>query len=290
MGLTQRQRTGRKNDGDPDLRTRKGKTMAESSYSGCVYHAPNQNEYSPVNVEDLSSRQLRDMQLTGLPIRAAHGKYVGDDIGTITDEWQGPDGSKFISFSLSKEPKYAGYTEGVSQQWYTHLSLGHEIDAEKGMVPREVSICHRGARENTFIANPRMKPQQYKALTLAGRIDLENPGAMAEDMQTQPETAPEAASVELSPEEQALNTIRTLDQEKQEIIAKGWSSTSSRLEELNGKLSSAEKELEAARAELAKASKENETLKVATKETAAHLVIIFPSQYPIPCPLTRKRS
>ena len=135
-----------------------------------------------------------------------------------------------------------------------------------------------------------MKPQQYKALTLAGRIDLENPGAMAEDMQTQPETAPEAASVELSPEEQALNTIRTLDQEKQEIIAKGWSSTSSRLEELNGKLSSAEKELEAARAELAKASKENETLKVATKETAAHLVIIFPSQYPIPCPLTRKRS
>ena len=141
------------------------------TYSGCVYDAPNTNEFSPVNVDDLNAGELKQMKLTGLPIKAAHGKYTGDNIGVITDEWSGEDGSKYISFQISQEPKYAAYREGVSQRWYTHLSLGHEVNAKKGMVPLEVSICHLGARKNTVIANPEMSSAEYKALTLMTKTE-----------------------------------------------------------------------------------------------------------------------
>lgn len=36
----------------------------------------------------------------------------------------------------------------------------------EGMVPREVSICHLGARDNTLIANPDISPEEYKSGTL----------------------------------------------------------------------------------------------------------------------------
>ena len=121
----------------------------------------------------------------------------------------------------------------------------------------------------------------------AAMTDAAPPAAApATDMETQAD----APVPTMSPEEQALNTIRTLDQygpktnacmhansniahrEKQEIIARGWTSTSQRLEELNGRLSETQKELQSAQARLDQTSKENETLKIATKETAAHLV------------------
>ena len=244
-----------------------------ATYSGCVYHAPNKNEYSPVNVEDLNAKELKEMKLVGLPIRAAHGKYVGDDIGVITDEWSGKDGSKHISFQISEAPQYAAYREGVSQRWYTHLSLGHDVDAKRGMVPREVSICHLGARKNTIIAKPEMTAAEYKALTTGRKTEAatmadSTPAAAAATMDTQPD----APAQDVSPEEQALDAIRSLDQDKQEIIAKGWTSTSQRLEQLSGRLSETQKELEEARSRLDQSTKENETLKIATKETAAHLV------------------
>lgn len=86
-------------------------------FSGCVYHAPAKNPYSPQNVDELTVVDLEQMALTGLPIRAAHGKYQGKDIGRITDEWQGHDGSKYISFDIHDSPEFLAYSEGVKQKW-----------------------------------------------------------------------------------------------------------------------------------------------------------------------------
>lgn len=36
----------------------------------------------------------------------------------------------------------------------------------QGMVPREVSICHLGARDYTLIANPELSQEEYKSSTL----------------------------------------------------------------------------------------------------------------------------
>lgn len=114
-------------------------------FSGCVYDKPAQNEFSPQGVDELTASDLQSMKLEGLPIRAAHGKYQGKDIGRITDEWSGEDGSKYISFQIDDKPDLLGYKEvnpllfsitrslhllnyaicaqGIKQKWYTHLSL-----------------------------------------------------------------------------------------------------------------------------------------------------------------------
>jgi hypothetical protein len=80
-------------------------------FSGCVYDKPAQNEFSPQGVDELTAADLQSMKLEGLPIRAAHGKYQGKDIGRITDEWSGEDGSKYISFQIDDKPDLLGYKE-----------------------------------------------------------------------------------------------------------------------------------------------------------------------------------
>ena len=60
-------------------------------YAGCVYSRP-PKRYAPVGVEDLSSHQLQQMKLKGLPIRESHEE--GRELGKIVDEWQNSDGSK----------------------------------------------------------------------------------------------------------------------------------------------------------------------------------------------------
>ena len=92
-------------------------------FSGCVYEAPSSNPFSPQGVEDLTASDLSSMELKGLPIRVAHGKYQGKDIGKIHDDWTGPDGSKYISFSIDDKMDTLAYSEGIKQKWYTHLSL-----------------------------------------------------------------------------------------------------------------------------------------------------------------------
>lgn len=124
-------------------------------------------------MDELTASQLESMQLVGLPIRAAHGKYQGKDIGKITDEWSGADGSKYISFEIDDKPDLLAYHEGIKQKWYTHLSLGHDVHPTDGMIPREVSICHLGARDNTIIANPDISAEEYKSTTLGANIHTE---------------------------------------------------------------------------------------------------------------------
>lgn len=108
-------------------------------FSGCVYDKPAQNEFSPQGVDELTASDLQSMKLEGLPIRAAHGKYQGKDIGRITDEWSGEDGSKYISFQIDDKPDLLGY-----QEVKIPLGFHNEIIAFAKLCP----FSRRGSSKN----------------------------------------------------------------------------------------------------------------------------------------------
>jgi len=267
---------------------------SDGDFCGCVYDAPNTNKFAPQEVGDLTADQLRGMPLVGLPIRASHGKFAGDtDIGVITDEFYDADGGKHISFRIHDDARFDAYREGIRQNWYSHLSLGHEVHGD-GVVAREVSICHLGARPNTTIS--RTTPSEYKlALARRGTSSDSETAAMAAaqttpmDTQADAATTPPAAAhdatemntkpdaetapvVEETPEEKALRVMGALEQEQQEAIAAAWTMTSKRLQEVQEKLSAAEK----ARAEF---KEENQMLRKASEETAKQLVASLKEAY-----------
>lgn len=271
---------------------------SDSDFCGCVYDAPNTNKFAPQEVGDLTADQLRGMPLVGLPIRASHGKFAGNtDIGVITDEFYDTDGGKHISFRIHDDARFDAYREGIRQNWYSHLSLGHEVRGD-GVVAREVSICHLGARPNTTIS--RTTPSEYKlALARRGTSSDSKSAAMAAaqtapmDTQADAAAAPAAAAnaaapaaaemnttpdaeaapvVDETPEEKALRVMGALEQEQQEAIAAAWTMTSKRLQEVQEKLTAAEK----AQAEF---KEENQMLRKASEETAKQLVASLKEAY-----------
>ena len=284
--------------------------MAE--FAGCVYRSPEDNPYAPRAVGDLTRRELDGMRLEGLPIKVAHGKHTDVEIGKITSEFTGKDGSKHINFEIFDEPHTQLYREGLKQHWYTHLSLGHDVDPKRGMVPKEVSICHLGARngttifsgtdldaykhremhaeqppvtmaENSTSATPNAPPEEAPS-----SMDLSPDAPPAETPAETPKDAPtekkykgekhtrdeegESPEEEKSPEEKALEVIQNLSPEQQDAIAKGWTMTSQKLADTHAKLENAQKSLE-------QAEKQNETLKIATQETAKQLVSSLKEAY-----------
>lgn len=272
----------------------------DSDFCGCVYDKPATNKYAPQDVGDLTAAQLQAMPLVGLPIRAAHGKFAGhDDIGVVTEEFYDAEGGKHISFRVHDGPRFDAYREGIKQNWYSHLSLGHEVRSE-GPVAKEVSICHLGARPNTTIS--RTTPKDYKlalaqrstpsvsqnqkmASTSANTMDTQPDTAAAQaapvqgDMNTAPDVAAatdarvaSAPSVEETPEEKALRVMGALEQEQQEAIASAWTMTSQKLQETQEKLDKAEK----AQAEY---KEENQMLRKASEETAKQLVASLKEAY-----------
>lgn len=261
----------------------------EHEFCGCVYDAPSSNKFAPQEVGDLTANQLREMPLVGLPIRASHGKNgTGQDIGRITDEYYDANGGKHISFVIHEGPQFDVYREGIRQNWYSHLSLGHEV-YPGGVVAREVSICHLGARDNTTIA--RTTPHDYKLqLRTRGIAPPPTMSAPTESTATQPmdtmqdatpassEPAPAVdqpvtePAVTETPEERALRAMAELDQDKQEAIASAWTMTSQRLADVQEKLEAAEK----AQAEY---RTENTMLRKASEETAKQLVASLKNAY-----------
>lgn len=269
-------------------------TTLESDFCGCVYDCPESNKFAPQHVGDLTRDQLQSMRLTGLPIRASHGKFAGnEDIGVITDEWQDQRGSKHISFRIHKGMD--AYREGIKQNWYSHLSLGHEVRAD-GVVPVEVSICHLGARANTTIA--RTTPHEYKLFLAHRDTNPEKMDAPQTTMDTTPVNAPAPSAMETSadavaepvapseqvptqgsaapmdetPEEKALRVIGQLGSDQQEAIASAWTITSQKLQETQELLEKAEK----AQAEF---KTENTMLRKASEETAKQLVASLKEAY-----------
>lgn len=69
-----------------------------TDYAGCVYDKPPARFGPQYSYEDLSAHQLAGMRLTGLPLRDSHAAGEAGIVGTVTDEWQSPDGSKCVLF------------------------------------------------------------------------------------------------------------------------------------------------------------------------------------------------
>ncbi len=67
------------------------------TFAGCVYSKP-PKRYGAQSVDDLSAHALSKMNLVGLPLRESHQN--DRDLGKITDQWQGPDGSLYVSFDI----------------------------------------------------------------------------------------------------------------------------------------------------------------------------------------------
>lgn len=204
-------------------------------FAGCVYRSPETEPYAPLGRDDLSAVQLRDMRLVGLPIHVTHGSSTREAIGRIQDEWQGADGSKYVSFSI--DDKYSVFHEGVRNGLYRDLSLHHVIDPQRGFVPVEVSICHRGARDGTHILQSSMSVDDYKRNTTAPRLSSaamqSNPPANANAMVTDADHAAAAAvpampAADMTPAFQAaLDAIERLPKAQGDVIKQGWLETAS---------------------------------------------------------------
>ncbi len=134
-------------------------------YSGCVYKDPPARG-GPQGVEDLSSYALERMVLTGLPVKESHS---GDTIGSVTEEWSDPSGSKHVTFSINGE-EHPVVEMGLKTQILNELSLSHVVGSPP--VPLEVSVCSRGRRPGTVIS--RQSPEEYKRMTFLQEQSTEN--------------------------------------------------------------------------------------------------------------------
>ena len=94
------------------------------TFAGCIYSKP-PRRYAPQEVEDLSAHALSNMNLDGLPILESHQK--DKVLGTVTDQWQGPDGSAYVAFDIPDKLENLVQTEGLKSGFYGHLSLSHQI-------------------------------------------------------------------------------------------------------------------------------------------------------------------
>lgn len=83
-----------------------------SLYAGCVYSRP-PRRYGAQGVDDLSAHALSNMKLTGLPLCESHD--ASRPIGTIVDEWQAQDGSKFVSFEVEDNDSTVSFVVVVSR-------------------------------------------------------------------------------------------------------------------------------------------------------------------------------
>jgi len=94
------------------------------SYAGCIYSKP-PRRYGPQGVEDLSAHALSQMKIVGLPILDSHHK--NNQVGKVTDQWQGPDGSTYVAFDIPDEFTTMVQREGLKSGFYGHLSLSHQV-------------------------------------------------------------------------------------------------------------------------------------------------------------------
>tara|TARA_E500000178_G_scaffold229736_1_gene226353 strand:- start:44 stop:379 length:336 start_codon:yes stop_codon:yes gene_type:complete len=106
-------------------------------FSGCVYKNP-PGRCGPQGVEDLSDFALRNMKLTGLPVKESHS---GATIGSITEEWSDGAGSKHVTFSVNTE-EHPTVGIGLKTHMLNELSLSHVVGSPP--VPVEVSVCSKG--------------------------------------------------------------------------------------------------------------------------------------------------
>ena len=139
-------------------------------FSGCIYDRPERNKYAPSSIEDIPARDLVKLRVVGLPICVNHN--TEKKIGEIVDQWFGPDDSMYITFDIPDD-KHITYIESIKQQVYSHLSLGHDVDINDGYIPREVSICCLGRRNNTTI-HPFPDIEAYKHITMSDQSTNQN--------------------------------------------------------------------------------------------------------------------
>ena len=127
-------------------------------YAGCVYSKP-PKRYGAQSVDDLSAHALSKIQLVGLPLRESHQK--DRDLGKVTDQWQGPDGSLYVAFEIPERFDTQLQRAGVENGFYGHLSLSHRVGN-----PPEPLGEYRCAK---LLLNPRLIPRQrFPSVTTAG--------------------------------------------------------------------------------------------------------------------------
>lgn len=117
---------------------------SDSCFEGCIYGETPTDPHYRLTVDD-----LRNLQLTGLPVRVEH---QGDqDVGRVVSAQVTPDGRAYVRYSLADTP--AGYAcqELISKGSLQELSLKHAAYPDGTKRAIEVSLVVKGARPGTNI-------------------------------------------------------------------------------------------------------------------------------------------
>lgn len=163
-------------------------------FNGCVYYRPQSvNDRNGIGERDISREELSKMVLKGKPIYRNHQPPA---IGKVIDEWQTPDGSKHISFSIDGKEKYM--LDHIRSRRYPFLSLHHVdnnvlknrqpelgsiLDPKNTCTGLEVSVVRSRAHDRpgcVIWPDYDLKPQDYKRGTLSNTLKYTPPSISKE--------------------------------------------------------------------------------------------------------------
>lgn len=120
----------------------------KNTFWGCIYDAPVPDGQQPRPV-DLTVREIQAMKFVGLPVRIEHEQ---GDVGKVIDSRTDPiTGRTEVCFELDTTPAGIAARMMIQEQAIQQLSLKHLVYPERVMVPEEVSLCVKGAREKTDV-------------------------------------------------------------------------------------------------------------------------------------------
>lgn len=134
--------------------------VASKTFSGCIYSNP------PEQMQDRTDltrsellKMMADRSLDGLPILIEHETSL--PVGKVLRMWEDRSNNFFVDFVVDVG------TEGgrrcvdlMKKGLLAGLSLSHEYHSRR---PLEVSLCHKGLRDSTWVINASSSGAWYKS-------------------------------------------------------------------------------------------------------------------------------
>jgi hypothetical protein len=107
---------------------------------------------------DLNEREVKELQLVGLPVLHSHGDYMKKEIGHVVDQWTDSKGAKHVILEITDDL----ITRSLHEKIPWEVSLKHKVD-HTTINPIEISLCKTAFRKGCRVSY--LDPDKYKMAT-----------------------------------------------------------------------------------------------------------------------------